>query len=129
MAALSRQFVLRIRDDGLGMDSQVLSSGGREGHFGLKGMYERAELAGGKLTVRGTRPGTGTELELAIPGRRAYIRGLFLQNYAQGPHSLGAVNQHTLDVAGCGGTGVKDSISRGRECGMLIRLLHARDDS
>lgn len=97
-----RQFVLRIRDDGLGMDSQVIASGGREGHFGLKGMHERAELAGGKLTVR-SAPDAGTELELTIPARCAYSQGLLFQNDAQRPDSLGPVNQHTLDVAGCGG--------------------------
>jgi signal transduction histidine kinase len=110
-----RQFVLRIRDDGLGMDSQVIASGGREGHFGLKGMHERAELAGGKLTVR-SAPGMGTELELTIPGRYAYSRGLIFQNDAQRPDSLRPVNQHSLDIAGCGGTGMKDGVPGGREC-------------
>jgi signal transduction histidine kinase len=66
-----RQFRLRIRDDDLGVDAQILASGGRDGHFGLKGMHERAELAGGKLTVWSAR-GAGTELELTIPGARAY---------------------------------------------------------
>jgi signal transduction histidine kinase len=66
-----RQFRLRIRDDGLGVDAQILASEGRDGHFGLKGMHERAELAGGKLTVW-SAPGAGTELELTIPGARAY---------------------------------------------------------
>jgi signal transduction histidine kinase len=68
---LVRQFRLRIRDDGLGVDAQILASGGRDGHFGLKGMHERAELAGGKLTVWSAQ-GVGTELELTIPGARAY---------------------------------------------------------
>ena len=66
-----RQFSLLIRDDGRGIDPQVLASGGRVGHFGLKGMYERAELAGGKLRLWSAR-GVGTELEVTIPGVRAY---------------------------------------------------------
>jgi signal transduction histidine kinase len=66
-----RQFRLRIRDDGLGVDPQILASGGRDGHFGLKGMHERAEFAGGKLRVWSAR-GVGTELEVTIPGTRAY---------------------------------------------------------
>jgi signal transduction histidine kinase len=67
-----RQFRLRVRDDGQGVDPQILASGGREGHFGLKGMHERAELAGGRLKVWSAR-GAGTELELTIPGTRAYV--------------------------------------------------------
>jgi signal transduction histidine kinase len=66
-----RRFSLRIRDDGRGVDAQTLASRGREGHFGLKGMHERADLAGGKLAVWSAR-GVGTELELTIPGARAY---------------------------------------------------------
>jgi signal transduction histidine kinase len=66
-----RQFRLRIRDDGQGIDPQILASGGREGHFGLRGMHERAELVGGRLGVWSAR-GAGTELELTIPGARAY---------------------------------------------------------
>jgi signal transduction histidine kinase len=66
-----RQFRLRIRDDGRGVDPQILASGGLKGHFGLKGMHERAELAGGRLRVWSV-PGAGTELELTIPGARAY---------------------------------------------------------
>jgi signal transduction histidine kinase len=66
-----RQFRLRIRDDGRGVDPQILASRGREGHFGLKGMHERAELAGGKLRVW-SAGGAGTELEVTIPGTHAY---------------------------------------------------------
>jgi signal transduction histidine kinase len=62
---------LRVRDDGKGIDPQVLSMGGREGHFGMPGMRERAALIGGKLTVWST-PGSGTEVELTIPASRAY---------------------------------------------------------
>jgi signal transduction histidine kinase len=74
LSYLARQFRLRIRDNGQGIASKVLASQGREKHFGLKGMHERAELAGGKLTAWSAR-GVGTELELTIPGARAYCRG------------------------------------------------------
>lgn len=74
LSYFARQFRLRIRDNGQGVASEVLASGGREKHFGLKGMHERAELAGGKLAVWSAR-GAGTELELTIPGTRAYCRG------------------------------------------------------
>jgi signal transduction histidine kinase len=66
-----RQFRLRVRDNGQGVDPQILAAGGREGHFGLRGMHERARLAGGKLTVWSAQ-GAGTEVELTIPAPRAY---------------------------------------------------------
>jgi signal transduction histidine kinase/ligand-binding sensor domain-containing protein len=62
---------LRVRDDGKGIDAKVLSQGGREGHFGLHGMRERATLIGGKLAVWSTA-GSGTEIDLSIPALRAY---------------------------------------------------------
>jgi signal transduction histidine kinase/ligand-binding sensor domain-containing protein len=67
-----RQLRLRVRDDGKGIDPQVLRAEGREGHFGLRGMRERAKLAGGKLTVWSGLD-AGTELELSIPAPHAYI--------------------------------------------------------
>ncbi|MGM9491120.1 ligand-binding sensor domain-containing protein [Ideonella sp. YS5] len=69
----ARQLRVRVRDDGKGIDPQVLRNGGREGHFGLSGMRERAELAGGKLTVRSSVE-TGTEVEFSAPGSRAYSK-------------------------------------------------------
>jgi PAS domain S-box-containing protein len=68
------QFRLRVRDDGKGIDEQVLSAGGREGHFGLHSMKERAEIAGGKLEVW-SRHGAGTEIELTIPAAYVYMGG------------------------------------------------------
>ena len=43
-----RQFRLRVRDDGKGIDPKVLNGDGRAGHFGLHGMRERAKLVGGQ---------------------------------------------------------------------------------
>jgi signal transduction histidine kinase len=63
-------FSVRITDDGIGIDERVLSEGGKPGHFGLKGMLERAHKIGAKLTIR-SRPRAGTELELSIPKRVA----------------------------------------------------------
>ena len=59
-----------IRDDGCGIDPVVLKSG-REGHWGLAGMRERAEQIGARLSVW-SRAGSGTEVELAIPGKVAF---------------------------------------------------------
>jgi nitrate/nitrite-specific signal transduction histidine kinase len=45
------QFRLRSRDDGKRIDAKVLTSQALEGHYGLRGMPERAALIGGKLAV------------------------------------------------------------------------------
>ena len=60
-----------VRDDGKGIDSKSLSAEGCEGHFGLRGMRERAKLIGGQLTVW-SELDSGTEVELSIPAARAY---------------------------------------------------------
>jgi len=65
-----RELAVRVRDFGKGMDRSVAHRG-RMGHFGLRGMRERAKLIGGKLTIW-TRPQAGTEIDLAVPARRAY---------------------------------------------------------
>jgi len=62
---------VRIRDNGRGIDSQVLTEKGRKGHWGLRGMYERANLVGGKLEVW-SQLDSGTEIELTIPASTAY---------------------------------------------------------
>jgi nitrate/nitrite-specific signal transduction histidine kinase len=62
---------LRVRDDGQGIDPEVLANQGREGHYGLRGMTERAALIGGKLAVW-SEVGAGTEVELRLPARIAY---------------------------------------------------------
>ena len=67
----SRQFRLRIRDDGRGIEPKILEAGGRSGHWGLQGMRERAEKIGGQLSFW-SRPETGTEVELTVPGTTAY---------------------------------------------------------
>jgi len=68
-----RQFRVRIRDNGKGIEAQVLDAGGRVGHYGLPGMQERAKSVGGKLAVW-TKPDSGTEAELTIPASRAYAK-------------------------------------------------------
>jgi signal transduction histidine kinase/ligand-binding sensor domain-containing protein len=69
----TRHLRMRIRDDGKGIDAQVLSAGGRDGHHGLPGMRERAELVGGKLAVW-SEVNSGTEIELVIPSVIAYAK-------------------------------------------------------
>ena len=59
---------MRVRDDGKGIDPKVLADQGLEGHYGLRGMPERAALIGGKLAVW-SEVGAGTEVELRLPAR------------------------------------------------------------
>jgi signal transduction histidine kinase/ligand-binding sensor domain-containing protein len=70
----ARRLCVRIRDDGAGVAADVLRDGGKQGHFGLSGMRERAERVGGKVTIR-SAPGTGTEVEFAVTASRAYGKG------------------------------------------------------
>jgi signal transduction histidine kinase/ligand-binding sensor domain-containing protein len=66
----ARSLRLTVRDDGTGIDPQVLSSG-RSGHWGLSGMRERARDFGAQFEVR-SRAGEGTEVRLSIPGDVAF---------------------------------------------------------
>jgi len=68
-----RRLGLRVRDDGKGIEPNILSEGGRPGHHGLPGLYERAEVVGGKLAVW-SELGSGTEIELGIPGSIAFAK-------------------------------------------------------
>ena len=61
---------LRIRDDGKGLDPKLLDAG-RDGHWGLPGMRERAQQIGAQLDMW-SEVGAGTEVELRIPGSIAY---------------------------------------------------------
>jgi signal transduction histidine kinase len=61
-----RTFVAEVEDDGQGFDvAEVQMSYDRRGSLGLINMRERAELAGGRLSISST-PGLGTTVRLAI---------------------------------------------------------------
>jgi signal transduction histidine kinase len=70
-----KDFSLRVRDDGRGMNREVLTGDGCEGHYGLHGMRERAKLVGGELAIW-SEVDSGTEVELSIPASRAYTRSV-----------------------------------------------------
>jgi len=67
----SRHLKILIRDNGAGIDPNVVELG-RDGHWGLTGMRERAESIGGRLKVW-SRANAGTEVELLIPSRVAFV--------------------------------------------------------
>jgi signal transduction histidine kinase len=61
---------LLVRDNGSGIDPDVVQAG-REGHWGLSGMRERAERIGAKFRVL-SGASAGTEIELSVPGHIAF---------------------------------------------------------
>ncbi|MCU1235059.1 MAG: putative two-component system sensor kinase [Candidatus Solibacter sp.] len=63
-------FRVRVRDNGRGIDPLLLESG-RDGHWGLTGMRERADRIKGHLKFS-TRATAGTEIELTIPAPIAF---------------------------------------------------------
>ncbi|NYE59936.1 signal transduction histidine kinase/ligand-binding sensor domain-containing protein [Duganella sp. 1224] len=68
----SRHLTLTVRDDGRGIDADVLRDGQRDGHWGLVGMRERAAAIGAQLTITST-PGKGTTVAMVIAARNAYL--------------------------------------------------------
>ncbi len=68
----ARQLRILVRDNGCGIDPNVVRSG-REGHWGLPGMRERAERIGARFHVWSSAT-AGTEIELSIPGHIAFER-------------------------------------------------------
>ncbi len=57
---------LTIRDDGCGFNPPAnRDQFAREGHFGLLGFYERADLLGARLEIQ-TAPGQGCQIQLEI---------------------------------------------------------------
>lgn len=65
------QLSVRVRDDGCGMDERTATEGRRD-HWGISGMRERARQIGGTLTIWSKR-GSGTEVDVSVPGRIAYV--------------------------------------------------------
>lgn len=65
------RFQVSVKDDGRGIDSEILARGGRDRHFGLPGMRDRARRAGGELDLQ-SEPGAGTTVTFDVVGRAAF---------------------------------------------------------
>jgi len=65
-----RNLHMCVRDNGCGIDPQVLHTG-RQAHWGLAGMRERAAIIGGLLKIY-SRINDGTEVHLSVPGGVAF---------------------------------------------------------
>jgi signal transduction histidine kinase len=57
---------LRIRDNGKGIEPKILREGGRSGHWGLRGIRERARQIDAELDFW-SEIGAGTEVQLSVP--------------------------------------------------------------
>jgi signal transduction histidine kinase/ligand-binding sensor domain-containing protein len=66
--------LMGVRDDGIGMSADLISGLGRQGHFGLVGMRERASAIQADLKMT-SRALSGTEIHVRVPGRIAYNLG------------------------------------------------------
>ena len=70
-----RLFCVHVRDDGKGIDPEVLKAGGSDGHWGLSGIRERTKRIGARLDFWSER-GVGTEVRLTVPALIAYAAGV-----------------------------------------------------
>ncbi|QNK01432.1 sensor histidine kinase [Dyella telluris] len=68
-----KHLVLSIVDDGLGFDVDDMIENGPAGHWGLKGMHERAVNLHARFTVS-SRAGAGSAIELSVPASMAFHR-------------------------------------------------------
>ena len=64
IANLRNQLRVVVRDNGCGIDTEILQSG-RVSHWGLLGMRERAKHIGAEVTID-SRRGAGTEVKVSI---------------------------------------------------------------
>jgi signal transduction histidine kinase len=87
----STDLTVRIRDNGVGMDAE-LASRGREGHFGLRGMRERATHIASDLNIESST--AGTRVELIVPG------GIIYSNAGSAPQNLLAIARSVLKKLG-----------------------------
>jgi signal transduction histidine kinase/ligand-binding sensor domain-containing protein len=74
----AEDLVLRVRDNGVGIDPAIVNEG-KDGHFGLQGMRERALRIMAKLTVESSTV-SGTEIKLVVPGSIIYRSTISAEN-------------------------------------------------
>ena len=64
-----------VADNGVGIPADILRDG-REGHFGLDGMRERARRLEGRVQIE-SDPGAGTRVTIKVPGGVVFEAGLW----------------------------------------------------
>ena len=71
-----RKFRMSCHDNGRGFDVGALQANGKDGHWGLRGMEERAEKIGAEFCCQ-SATGKGTEVSVLLSARRAYVGPTF----------------------------------------------------
>jgi signal transduction histidine kinase/ligand-binding sensor domain-containing protein len=66
----AEDLILSVHDNGVGIDPAIVDKG-KEGHFGLQGMHERARRIMARFTIH-TSTLSGTEIKLVVPGGIVY---------------------------------------------------------
>jgi signal transduction histidine kinase/ligand-binding sensor domain-containing protein len=69
------EFKLGCRDNGKGFDKRLLEECETNGHWGFRGMAERAQRIGADFSYK-SAPGQGTEVSIVVPANRAYTHRL-----------------------------------------------------
>jgi signal transduction histidine kinase/ligand-binding sensor domain-containing protein len=68
-----REFGMSCRDNGRGFNVEGVFAEATNGHFGIRGMAERAKNIGATISCR-SAPQQGTDVIVVLPARRAYVR-------------------------------------------------------
>jgi signal transduction histidine kinase len=63
---------LTVKDNGVGIEPIVAESG-KNGHFGVPSMRERAARIGARLTIESSS-NSGTEVKIRVPGNLAFSK-------------------------------------------------------
>jgi signal transduction histidine kinase/ligand-binding sensor domain-containing protein len=79
----AREFRMSCRDNGRGFDAEAFCALQNNGHWGLRGMEERAQSIGAKLSLT-SAPDKGTEVHITMPARLAYVRHRRFENFVKG---------------------------------------------
>ncbi|HEV7767165.1 MAG TPA: two-component regulator propeller domain-containing protein [Thermoanaerobaculia bacterium] len=66
-----KELTLRVRDNGVGMAADTVESG-KDGHYGLPGMRERADHIGATFTI--VSASSGTEVTVIIPESVVFLK-------------------------------------------------------
>jgi signal transduction histidine kinase len=69
MLVYDQNMLLKIRDDGKGIEPATLQAG-KPGHYGLTGMRERAASIGARITF--VSSAGGTTVTLLVPGEAIF---------------------------------------------------------
>jgi signal transduction histidine kinase/ligand-binding sensor domain-containing protein len=64
---------LEVRDDGKGIEPDVLSRGFRDGHWGLQNLKERAKRMGARCLLESS-PTAGTRIGISVPANLAFVQ-------------------------------------------------------